>query len=177
MAKRIFAAFGTSFAANALGSAGITNGYMAVVGSSTTAVADILEICISGTASASQIGAFLFTPISTAATTPTALAAPNGDGPMQSNATPTAFANSYIAAATGPTVTNATTAPKLNVGLNTFGGIFRYNAAPTQQMTMIGNAVFAAGPPVTFGQAILVNATAGTGATTTANSHIIYEPY
>jgi hypothetical protein len=177
MAKRSFMTLGTSFPANALGSAGITNGYMAMVGSSTTAVADILEVLISGTASASTIGAFTLAPISTAATTPTALAAPNSDGPLQSNATPTAFANSYIAAATGPTISNSTSAGKINLGLNTFGGIIRWNAAPTQQYTLIGNAVFAAGPPVTSGQAILFNATAGTGATTTANAHIIYEPY
>lgn len=176
MAKRIFNTFGTSFPANALATA-LTNGYMAVIGSSTTAVADIDEILISGTASASTIGAFAFGPISTAATTPTALAAPNSDGPMQSNATPVAFANSYIAAGTGPQVSNATSAPKINVGLNTFGGIIRWNAALTQQFTMIGNAVFAAGPPVLFGQAALLNMTAGTGATTTANAHIIYEPY
>jgi hypothetical protein len=176
LAKRIFSTFGVSFPANALASA-LTNGYMAVIGSSTTAVADIDEILISGTQSASTIGAFAFAPISVAATTPTALAAPSSDGPMQSNATPTAFANSYIAAATGPQVSNSTAAPKLNVGLNTFGGIIRWNAAPTQQMTLIGNAVFAAGPPVTFGQAALLNMTAGTGATSTANAHIIYEPY
>jgi len=65
----------------------------------------------------------------------------------------------------------------INVGLNTFGGIIRWNAAPTQQFTLIGNAIFAAGPPVTFGQAILLNMSAGTGASTTANVHIIYEPY
>jgi len=151
---------------------------MAMVGSSTTQVTDINEILISGTASASTIGAFSFVPISTAQTGgPTALAAPNGDGPMQSNSTPVANTTYIAATTTQPQASNAITAAKINVGLNTFGGIIRWNAAPTQQFTLVGNAVFAAGPPVTFGQAMLLNLSAGTGSSTTSNVHIIYEPY
>lgn len=178
MAKRNFHTYGVTFPATALATAATTSGYMAMVGSSTTQITDIDEILITGTASASTIGAFSFIPISTAQTGgATALAAPNGDGPMQSNATPTANTTYIAATTTQPQASNGTTAPKLNVGLNTFGGIIRWNAAPTQQYTLIGNAVFAAGPPVTFGQAILLNLSAGTGASTTANAHIIYEPY
>jgi len=176
MAKRIFNTFGVTFAPNALGTVQAANSCMAIVGSSTTQVVDIQEILISGTASASTIGAFIFAPIGTAAATVTALATPNSDGPMQSNATPT-IQTTFITATTPPTSTASITCPKINVGLNTFGGIIRWNAAPTQQMTMIGNAVFAAGTPVTFGQALLFNCTGGNGASTTANAHIIYEPY
>jgi|SRR5882672_7438383 len=176
MAKRIFSTLGVSFATINLGSALTTSGYMAMVGSSTTQITDIAEILITGTAAASTIGSFVFAPISTAQTGgATALAAPNSDGPMQSNATPVINTTFIAAATTQPTASSGITAPKINVGLNTFGGIIRWNAAPTQQYTLIGNAVFAAGPPVTFGQAVLSNANGG--ATTTANVHIIYEPY
>lgn len=178
MAKRSFNTFGLSFPATALAAAATSSGYMAMVGSSTTQVTDINEILISGTAAASTVGAFAFAPISTAQTGgASALVAPHSDGPMQSNATPTANTTYIAAVTTQPQASNAITAPKINVGLNTFGGIIRWNAAPTQQYTLIGNAVFAAGPPVTFGQAMLLNLTAGTGATTTSNVHIIYEPY
>lgn len=178
MAKRIFSTFGLTFPATALAAAATTSGYMAMVGSSTTQITDINEILISGTTAAATVGAFALVPISTAQTGgATALVAPQSDGPMQSNATPVTNSTFIAATTTQPQASNAITAPKLNVGLNTFGGILRWNAAPTQQYTLIGNAVFAAGLPVTFGQAILLNLSAGTGASTTANAHIIYEPY
>jgi len=178
MAKRTFATSGLTFGTVNLGSAPVTSQYMAMVGSSTTQVTDINEILISGTASASTIGAFTWAPISVAQTGgASALASPNSDGPMQSNATPVANSVFVAAVTTQPTVSAGITASRINLGLNTFGGIIRWNAAPTQQYTLIGNAVFAAGTPVTFGQAILVNMTQGTGASTTANVHIIYEPY
>ena len=178
MAKRSFNTFGQTWTQTALAT-NLANGtYMAMVGSSATQITDILEILISGTSAASAVGAFAYIPISTAqAGGATALAAPNSDGPIQSNATPV-INTTYVAATTnGPQASNGITAPKINVGLNCFGGIIRWNAAPTQQFTMIGNAVFAAGPPVTFGQSVLMNMTAGTGASVTANAHVIYEPY
>lgn len=178
MAKRLFYTSGLTFATVAKGSAPASSNYMAMVGSSTTQVTDILEVLIGGTASASTIGAFALAPISTAQTGgASALASPNSDGPMQSNATPTANTTFIAAVTTQPTISNSTTAPTLNLTLNTFGGIIRWNAAPTQQYTLVGNAVYAAGPPVTFGQAILFNNSGGTGASTTSNVHMIYEPY
>lgn len=178
MAKRIFYTSGQTYATVAKGSAPVSANYMAMVGATTTQVTDTLEVLISGTASASTVGAFTLSPISTAQTGgASALVAPNSDGPMQSNATPGANTTFVSAATTQPTISNAITAPSLNLGLNTFGGIIRWNAAPTQQYTMIGNAVFAAGPPVTFGQCILFNNSSGPGASTTANIHWIYEPY
>jgi hypothetical protein len=178
MAKRIFSTSGLTFGTVNLGTVSVTSQYMAMIGSSTTQVTDIAEVLISGTASASTIGAFTWIPIGTAATGGvTALAAPNSDGPMQSNATPVANSTFVASTTLQPASTSATTAPRINLGLNTFGGIIRWNAAPTQQFTLIGNAIFAAGPPVLFGQAMLMNMTQGTGASTTANAHVIYEPY
>jgi len=174
MAKRTFYT-NLTWATQALGSAVAGTNSMNIQGISTTQIIDWDECLISGQDTASTIGQFMVVPMSTMGATFTALAAPNSDGPMQSGATPV-VQNTYIAATTEPVPSNAVTAPHINVGLNTFGGIIRWNAAPTQQFTTVGSAVFAAGPPTTFGGAILLNG-ATTGASAKAVAHIIYEPY
>lgn len=174
MAKRIFNTTLT-WATLALGGTATGTGSMQVQGTTSTQIIDTLEVLISGQDTASQIGNFLVVPLSTMGATFAALAAPNSDGPMQSNATPV-VQNTYISATTQAVNSSATTAPHINVGVNTFGGIIRWNAAPTQQFTTIGNGVFTAGPPTTFGGYMLFNnSTNGTSAKATA--HIIYEPY
>lgn len=174
MAKRIFNC-NLTWATLALGGTASGSNSMNIQGTTSTQIIDILEILVSGMDSASTLGNFLLAPMSTMGATFTALAAPNSDGPMQSNATPV-VQNTYIAATTEPVVSSSVSAPHLNVGLNTFGGIIRWNAAPTQQWTMIGNAVFAAGPPTTFGGAMLFN-NSTSGASAHAQAHMIYEPY
>jgi len=77
-------------------------------------------------------------------------------------------ANTY--ATTQPTPSSSTTVPRLNLTINMFGGIFRWNAAPTQQITIVGNAT-------STGNVVLYNSSTGGGATGSANAHIIYEPY
>jgi len=103
---------------------------------------------------------------------PLVLSAIGSDGPMIVNATALATVVSVYntAATTQPTPSSATTVPRVNLTLNTFGGIIRWNAAPTQQFTMIGSAV-------NLGILVLYNSSTGNGVTTTANAHIIYEPY
>jgi hypothetical protein len=77
----------------------------------------------------------------------------------------------YFAAGTGPQASASATVPRLNLSLNLFGGIIRWNAAPTQQITLVGNAA-------STGSFVLYNnSTQGTGVTGVANAHIIYEPY
>jgi hypothetical protein len=170
MAKRIFAALGSTYTPNALGSAATGSTYMALQPTGTaTQIVDVDEVLVSGTATASTVGAFVLCQISTFATGPTALASPNSDGPLVQNATPTIQTSYITASTTNPTPSSSATAPKINLGINMFGGIVRWNAAPTQQWTCVGNAA--------PGGAILINATAGSGASGTANAHIIYEPY
>src|SRR5258706_14237599 len=118
MAKRSFNTFGVTFPATALATAATTSGYMAMVGSSTTQVTDINEILISGTASASTIGAFAFIPISTAQTGGAfAFAVSNSNGPTQANSTPTSNTTFTPTLTTPPPTTNSTTAPKINIAL------------------------------------------------------------
>ena len=171
MAKRIFTAQNQTFTAQAT-AATLTNAtYMAIQGNATTQVVDILEILVSGMATASTVAAMQFLPMSTLGATPTALATPNSDGPAMVNTTALAsVVTTYVAATTGPQASSSATVTKLNLGLNLFGGIIRWNAAPTQQITLVGNAV-------TTGGFCLFNSSTGGGSSGLANAHIIYEPY
>ena len=71
---------------------------------------------------------------------------------------------------TGPARSSAVADGRLNLAINAFGGIIRWNAAPTQQWNMIGNAT-------PGGETILSANTAGAGGSALLTSHIIYEPY
>jgi hypothetical protein len=145
--------------------------YMGVQGGSATEIADLLEALISGTASNSAVAGFVLAAAQTAAVTPTALAVPNSDGPINPNAVgPATAMKTHVAAGTGPVTYNAANVPIVQLGLNAFGGILRWNAAPTQNCVVVGNVAPA-------GQWILWNHTGFGGTTTTASAHIMYEPY
>lgn len=171
MAKRIFAArsltSGTGTAANTLLT---TSQYLALKGGSTTQLIDVLEILISGFAGSSAPALFEFARVQTLETTPTALAvATASDGPAHpSTAALAAPAVSFIAAATQPTTSNATSDTKLGLGLNLFGGIIRWVAAPGAQWSQLGNTA-------TLGESALYTFTGSTSGTFSA--HIQYEPY
>jgi hypothetical protein len=169
MAKRVFASPNVTYAPTAVNVAATQ--WMGLKGGATTQIVDLLEFLISGMATSSAVGGFNVAFSSTLAATPTALASPGSDGPMLVNAT--ALASTVIphfAAATGPVPSNSASLPKLNLGLNMFGGIIRWNAAPTQQWTQVGNAV-------NGGESVLWNSSTAGGASGLANAHIIYEPY
>ncbi len=173
MAKRVFTTGSLTFGATATNAAATTSQFMAVKGGSTTQIVDFLEFMISGMATASTVAAMTTAYSSTLGITPTALASPGSDGPMVVNATALVSGStvvSYFAAGTGPVPTNSVSLPKLNLGLNLFGGIVRWNAAPTQQWTSVGNAV-------NGGETVLWNASTLGGSSGLANAHIIYEPY
>lgn len=170
MAKRLFSLEGQSWNNTAQGVAATT--WQALKGGAATQIIDILEVLVSGMAASSIPSGFTLGYSSTLGVTPTTLASPGFDGPMVVNATALgSLVIAYFAAATGPIPAVATTLPKLNLGLNAFGGILRWNAAPTQQWTMIGNTT-------NGGETVLWNnTTAGSSATAAANAHIMYEPY
>ena len=170
MAKRVFAAPNSTWTATAHGAA--ATAWMGVKGANTTQIIDCLEFLISGMATASTLGGFTTAYSSTLAAATLSVAAGGSDGPMVVNATglsATVVVHS-ASTTTGPTPSNSATLPKLNLGLNLFGGIIRWNAAPTQQWTMVGNGV-------NGGETVLWNDTTFQGATGAANAHIIYEPY
>jgi hypothetical protein len=169
MAKRAFHANNWTPTATADGAAHANATYQALKGGSTTQLINIVEVSISGLAAASSIGIFQLARASTIETTPTALASPNSDGPMHpSTAALAAPAVAFVAAAAGPQRSAVTTDAKLELGLNAFGGIYRWQAAPGEEWGQIGNTA-------SLGESVLSNFTGGgTGA---VSSHIIYEPF
>lgn len=172
MAKRLFFA-SLSFVATAAAAQATSAGYMGLVGGSATQTVDVLEILVSGMAAASALGGFAFTRQSTLGTGgASALAAPNSDGPMDSNTAALAAPPvSSVAFVTNQVIPSAVTSDAhLNLGLNSFGGIIRWNAAPFQQWTQFGSAV-------TVGASVLYNSSSYFGATANANAHIMYEPH
>jgi hypothetical protein len=174
MAKRLFTTQGLSFTASNAGSAIATSSnYMALKGANGTQIIDVLEVMISGMASASTVAAMDLARASVLETGgASALAAPHSDGGM--NPSITALAATVVpftaAVTTQPTPSNTVTDAKLNIGLNLFGGIVRWNAAPTQQWWVVGNTA-------PGGETVLWNNLLGIGATGNLNAHIMYEPY
>lgn len=170
MAKRVFSAHGlTSGTGTANNTALTTSQYMAVKGGSSTQTIEVSEIYIQGASGSSAPANFIFQRVSVVETTATALAAPSADGPMHSaTAALSAPAVTFIAAATQPTTSNVTTDAKLVLGLNLFGGIVRWVAAPGAVWRQVGNTA-------TLGESVLNTWTGSTSGTFSA--HIIYEPY
>lgn len=172
MAKRLFTTQGLTFTASAAGTIfGAGANYMAVKGGAGTQLIDILECKVSGMASASTLGGFVVRRISTGETSPAAIAAPNSDGGMFPGISAlTNVVVTFISATTQPIPSNTPTDAALDLGLNAFGGIIRWNAAPTQEYKIYG----ATAPG---GYACLFNSSTALGVNCAANAHIIYEPY
>lgn len=173
MAKRIFTTAGLTWTATAAGSQATTSGNMAMVGGSATQVTDILEVLFSGKATASTVAAIELARTGTVGTGgATALAAPHSDGPLHAAtaalAAPVVTAIAYVTNQTIPS--NTVTDAKIQLGLNLFGGIIRWNAAPTQQWTMST----ATAP---LGACVLWNSSTAGGSTGLGDAHIIYETY
>lgn len=171
MAKRLFQANGlTSGTGTATNTALTASQYLALFGASATQRIDVDEVLISGFAGSSAPALFQLAHASVLHATPTALAtATASDGPMDSSAGALSSApTTFIAATTQPTSTANTTDPRLNLGLNLFGGILRWVAAPTAQWTQLGNTA-------TLGESYLAAFTGSTSGTFSA--HLMYEPY
>src|SRR6516162_9065906 len=121
MAKRSFAHINWTPGAGTADGATLAAGYMALKGGSATQLIDILEFTVEGMAGASNPTPLILGYDSTLGTTPTALATPDSDGPMNpATAALTAAPVSYVAAATNPTRSNSTSSPKLAWGINAF---------------------------------------------------------
>jgi hypothetical protein len=170
MAKRVFQAVNFTPTATADAAALANATYMAVKGGSSTQLNAIVEISATGlAASASSPTILQFARHSTIATTPTALAAPNSDGPAHpSTAALAAPPVTFVAAGTGPQRSAATTDARLDIGLNAYGGKVRWVAAPTAEFYLLGNTA-------SLGEASLSAFTGGTVGAISA--HIMYEPF
>lgn len=168
MAKRSFQAANYTPTAQADTSALTNATYQAIKGGSSTQRNEVSEVMISGLAGASSPTILQMARVTTVETTPTALASPNQDGPLDpETAALAAVPVSFVAAAAGPQRSAATTDAKLNLALNAFGGIVRWNSGPDLKWILVGNTA-------PGGESVLSAFTGGTvGA---ISSHIIYEP-
>lgn len=169
MAKRTFQATNWTPTAQADTAALTSSTYMAIKGGSGTQLIDVQEIMVSGFAGSTAPAILQMARVSTVETTPTALAAPNSDGPMHpSTAALAAPPVTFTAAGTGCQRSAATTDGRLNLGLNTYGGIAKWNSAFSAPWSILGNTA-------DLGESVL---SAFTGTTPGAiSAHIIYEPY
>lgn len=142
MSKRIFSAYNWTPGVVADASPLANDTYMALKGGSASQILDSLDIYISGMAAAAAPMPLCLARTSTNETTPTALANPASDGPAHPSVAPLAAPPvSFTRAAAGPQRSAATSDARLNLGMNAFGGAYRWNAAPTQQWTQVGNGV------------------------------------
>ena len=173
MAKRVFSCPNMSFTTpTALGSLCTASQFLALKGGSGTQYIDVLEVYINGTNTSSAVGGFMLARPSVIETgAPTGLATPNSDGPMNpATAVLGAAPVTFIVSATNPPTPSSTPADtKMNLGLNAFGGIVRWNAAPTQMWSQVGNTA-------TLGETVLFNSSSAGGTSCTASANIMYEP-
>lgn len=170
MAQRVFHASNYTPTAQA-DTANLTNGtYQAIKGGSGTQLINVSEILISGLAGTSGAMIMQLARASTLeAGAVTALASPNSDGPKHpSTAALAAPPVSFVAAATnGPQRSAATTDAKLDLNINAFGGIIRWQVPRGEEFSMIGNTA-------SLGEIILSQFTGGTS--NAISSHLVYEP-
>lgn len=168
MSKRVFQCYGFSPPAFA-DTTNLTNAnYMAIASASSTTGLNVVEIFLGGQATASNVMQMQWARDSTVGASLAALAVPFTDGPMNSfaNALGTAVA-SFTNATTNPQRTVATTAARLPLSFNAFGGIVRWVAAPGEEWGIVGTAV-------NVSESSLSNFTGG--ATAAISAHIVYEP-
>lgn len=169
MSKRVFHATNYTPTAQA-DTVALTSGtYQALKAGASTLIL-VQDIWITGLATATSPTLMQFARASTLETTPTALASPNSDGFLNPLASaPSVGATAFVAAATGPQRSAATSDAKLDLNINAWGGIARWQTAPDEEWWIFGASTVAA----PAGESILSAFTGGTvGA---VSSHIVYE--
>ena len=142
--------------------------YMALQGGTTTQTSYIDEVYIGGQATSSAPMIMLLGRDSTVVGTPTALSAPNSNGPLHPSAgVLTAPAVGAITGGTQAIRSNSVSLAKKNFTFNAFGGLVRVNYANTQdRMGILGNTA-------SLGEVSLSSFTGSTSAA--VGAHIIYE--
>ena len=143
--------------------------YMALQGGTSTQLNFIDEIYMGGQATATAPMIMLLARDSTVMATPTALSAPNSNGPVNPSAgVLTAPAVGAITASTQAIRSNSVSLGKKNFTFNAYGGMVRVNYANTQdRFGILGNTA-------SLGEVSLSSFT-GTTASQAIGAHILYE--
>jgi hypothetical protein len=131
---------------------------------------EMTELYMGGQATTSTVCNMLFTRHSVVAGTPTNLAAPNADGPMDGLTQPVAnAAKGFWTASTQPTRgAGAQSEARLALTYNAFGGIVRW-------MQNKGYGWFITGITASVSESSLSAANENSGATGAMSVHLIYE--
>lgn len=167
MAKWSFASEGFTPVAVLDTAAFTDSGYMGLMGGSTTQRIDIYEVYIAGLAGASTPTPMVLSRDSTVQATPTALTTAQSNAALDpATAALAAPQVAFVASTTKPQ--RSATLGKLALGLNAFGGIVRWVAAPGSELKLLGNTA-------SLGEASLSAYTGGT--TGLIAAHILYETF
>jgi hypothetical protein len=143
------------------------NGYMGLMGGSTTQRIDIYEVYMGGLATASAPSPMVLGVDSTVQATPTALTTAQSNGALDPATAPLAAPQvAFTASTTKPQ--RAATLRKLAMGFNAFGGVVRINLPQGQEFKILGNAA-------NGGEASLSSYTGGTPGL--INADILYETF
>lgn len=142
------------------------NGYMGLMGGSTTQRLSVIEIYMGGQAGASTPCYMVLSRDSTVQGTPTSLSTAESDAAFDpSTAALAAPPVAFTASNTKPQ--RSATLGLLSLAFNCFGGIVRWVAAPGEEIGVLGNTA-------SLGE---ISLSAYTGGTPGAmGAHIIYEP-
>ena len=168
MTKRIFS--NPSFTPTAQADGVLTGSWAAMKPGTSTDIMRVNKIFCLGQAAAAGVNAMQFARSSTLGITPTTLALPNTDGPLNTNAT--AITNvpvCYVAASTAPNRSPAYTVTRLNLSFNPFGGQALWQSTPgyDDDWMSFGNA--------TTSQSESVLSAANVGTAGLMGSDIFYE--
>lgn len=166
MAKWSFASQGFTPVAVADTAAFTDNGYMGLMGGSGTQRIDVSDVYIAGLATSSSPTPMVLARDSTVQATPTALTTGQSNAALDPATAALAAPQVAFTASTTKPQRSATLA-KWILGLNAFGGIVRYAAAPGAEMRILGNTA-------SLGEVSLSCYTGGTPGLIGAS--IIYEP-
>jgi hypothetical protein len=167
MAKWSFASEGYTPVAVLDAAAYTDSGYMGLMGGSTTQRIDVYEVYIGGLAGSSTPTPMVLGRDSTVQATPTALTTAQSNAALDpATAALAAPQVAFVASTTKPQ--RSATLAKLTLGLNAFGGIVRWVAAPGSEVKILGNTA-------SLGEVSLSCYTGGTPGLVA--SHILYETF
>lgn len=169
MSKRLFqvSTFTPTAQADGVLSAGT---FAALKAGSATDILKISKVLLMGQAAASAITATMLARSSTLAITPTALALPNSDAPVNIAATAVSTAPvAMVAASTPPNRSPAVTIARLQLLFNAFGGIIMWQTNPGTDEEWVSVGV------ATTSNSETVLSSANVGAAGAIGSDIFYE--
>jgi hypothetical protein len=172
MSRRLFSVPSFTPTATADNAALANATYMAIGANSATQGIQVTEIYIQGLGTSStNINNNVFARDLVLGATPTALAAPNRDGPMAGSlyTAPGTLPLTFTAATTGPSRSNTTTTAQLGLSVNALGGVARWKPAD------LSEAWWIVGQTVSVSESSLSASTAAGTASAAQTATIMYE--